>query len=100
MPVSATLGLSSIFTNIPAPNSRTPLDTDTVVFDLRVKCDRRPDAGRGETDPKAMYYDSSVYSGMLKWEPSGDQKSRYKGKDPRPVDPDILLVKLRPGQVS
>lgn len=73
---------------------------DTVVFDLRVKCDWRRDGARGETDPKLAYYDSDVYSGMLKWEPSGDQTQRYRGKDPMPVDPDILLVKLRPGQVS
>jgi DNA-directed RNA polymerase I and III subunit RPAC1 len=47
-----------------------------------------------------MYYDSSVYTGMLDWTPSGEQSRKYKGKEPRPVDPDILLVKLRPGQVS
>jgi hypothetical protein len=37
---------------------------------------------------------------MLDWVPSGEQKKKYKGKEPRPVDSDILLVKLRPGQVS
>ncbi|GFZ45203.1 DNA-directed RNA polymerases I and III 40 kDa polypeptide [Saitozyma sp. JCM 24511] len=75
-----------------------PHESDTMVFDLRVRCDRRP-GSRNETDPKKMYYDSSVYTGMLDWTPSGEQSRKYKGKEPRPVDPDILLVKLRPGQV-
>lgn len=64
-----------------------------------MRCDRRPDAERGEKDPKKLYYDSNVYTGMMKWSASGDQTRKYKGKEPRPVDPDILLVKLRPGQM-
>lgn len=75
------------------------MENDTHVFDLRVKCDRRRDAAPGETDPKKLYYDSNVYTGMMKWVPSGQQKSKYKGKEPRPVLDDILLVKLRPGQM-
>lgn len=75
------------------------MENDTHVFDLRVKCDRRRDAAPGETDPKKLYYDSNVYTGMMKWVPSGQQKNKYKGKEPRPVLDDILLVKLRPGQM-
>lgn len=81
-----------------SPNS-TPHDRDTIVFDLRVRCDRIPHT-KNETDPRKMYYDSNVYTGMMEWGPSGDQDKRFKGREPRPVDPDILLVKLRPGQVS
>lgn len=75
------------------------MENDTHVFDLRVKCDRRRDAAPGETDPKKLYFDSNVYTGMMKWVPSGQQKNKYKGKEPRPVLDDILLVKLRPGQM-
>lgn len=75
------------------------MEDDTHVFDLRIKCDRRRDAAPGETDPRKLYYDSNVYSGMIKWVPSGQQGQKYKGKEPRPVMDDILLVKLRPGQV-
>lgn len=81
------------------PHSQ-PHETDTLIFDLRVRCDRRPDVPRNETDPKKLYYDANVYSGMIEWQPSGEQPRRFKGKEPRPVDPDVLLVKLRPGQVS
>ncbi|RXK36100.1 DNA-directed RNA polymerase I and III subunit RPAC1 [Tremella mesenterica] len=74
------------------------LDTDTVVFQLRVKCDRQPGT-QGETDPKRKYWDSDVYTGMLEWEPAGAQKTKWKRKEPKPVNPDILLCKLRPGQL-
>lgn len=75
-----------------------PTDNDTVVFDLRVRCDRRPD-GKNETDPKLRYYDSNVYSGMLEWAPTESQKLKHANDPCRPVQPDILLNKLRPGQV-
>lgn len=80
-------------------NYSAPMENDTHVFDIRVKCDRRRDAAPGETDPRKLYHDSNVYTGMMKWAPSGAQTTKYKGKEPRPVLDDILLVKLRPGQV-
>ncbi|TXT15850.1 hypothetical protein VHUM_00353 [Vanrija humicola] len=76
-----------------------PMETDTHVFDLRIKCERRRDAAPGETDPKKLYHDSNVYTGMMKWAPSGNQAAKYRGIEPKPVLDDILLVKLRPGQV-
>lgn len=76
-----------------------PNDRNTVVFDLRVKCDRVPGVSHTETDPRKMYYDSNVYTGMIDWVEQGNQKEVFRGVLPRPVDPDILLVKLRPGQV-
>lgn len=81
------------------PNGQ-PHETDTLIFDLRVRCDRQPGVASNETDPRKLYYDANVYTGMLDWQPSGGQAGRYAGNLPRPVDPDILLVKLRPGQVS
>lgn len=83
----------------PAASANAPPHVaDTLVFNLRVRCDRIP-GSKGETDPRRMYYDSSVYTGMLEWEPSGDQKKTYRGREPKPVVDDVLLVKLRPGQV-
>ncbi|WWD18492.1 hypothetical protein CI109_102944 [Kwoniella shandongensis] len=76
-----------------------PHETDTIVFDLQVRCDKIPGVDpKVEKDPKKLYYDSNVFTGMMKWQPSGDQGKKYKGKAPKPVDEDILLVKLRPGQ--
>jgi DNA-directed RNA polymerase I and III subunit RPAC1 len=37
---------------------------------------------------------------MMKWVPQGVQAKKYAGREPRPVNPDILLVKLRSQQVS
>jgi DNA-directed RNA polymerase I and III subunit RPAC1 len=68
-------------------------------MDLRVRCDRRPDTQKGETDPRKLYYDSNVYSGMLEWSPVNQQAETFRGEEPRPVVEDVLLTKLRPGQV-
>jgi hypothetical protein len=42
----------------------------------------------------------AVTSGHLKWEPKGGQSVTFADDPPRPVHDDILLAKLRPGQVS
>ncbi|ORY28460.1 DNA-directed RNA polymerases I and III 40 kDa polypeptide [Naematelia encephala] len=80
-------------------SGKTPTERDTMVFDLRVRCDRVIGVPLTETDPKMKYYDSNVYSGMLDWKPSGGQEDRFRKKRPAPVDSDILLLKLRPGQM-
>jgi hypothetical protein len=42
-----------------------------------------------------------VYSRDLKWEAVGDQAEWFQANDlPRPVIDDILIMKLRPGQVT
>jgi hypothetical protein len=40
-----------------------------------------------------------VYSGDMTWEPAGRQKNLFKETPARPVLDDILIAKLRPGQV-
>lgn len=40
-----------------------------------------------------------VYSGDMTWEPAGRQKNLFKDTPARPVLDDILVAKLRPGQV-
>ncbi|CAO3598049.1 unnamed protein product [Absidia cylindrospora] len=75
-----------------------PTDLNTLVFKLKVKCERNPDAAEDETDPKNLYINSHVYSGDLVWEPKGDQAEKFADEPIRPVHDDILIAKLRPGQ--
>ncbi|PWN50439.1 putative Rpc40-40 kd subunit of DNA-directed RNA polymerases I and III [Violaceomyces palustris] len=73
-------------------------DQNTVVFNLKQKCERNPKAAKGETDPEKLYIGSNVYSSALVWDPKGDQEEDLADCPPRPVHDDILLAKLRPGQ--
>ncbi|KAJ2399964.1 DNA-directed RNA polymerase core subunit rpc40, partial [Coemansia sp. RSA 2559] len=51
------------------------------------------------TDPKKKYENSSIYSSHIVWEPKGDQGIRFDDNPIRPIHDDILITKLRPGQV-
>ncbi|GJJ68338.1 DNA-directed RNA polymerases I and III subunit RPAC1 [Entomortierella parvispora] len=76
----------------------TPMDTNTIVFKLAVRCTRNPNAPTTETDPLKKYNHSSVYSGDMIWDPKGDQAERFKECPIKPVFDDIVIAKLRPGQ--
>ncbi|GAA98845.1 hypothetical protein E5Q_05533 [Mixia osmundae IAM 14324] len=77
-----------------------PTDLNTVVFSLLAKCEHRPGHDPDEKDPDELYIDSNVFSGKLEWKPQGAQESMFDtdATRPRPVQDDILLAKLRPGQ--
>jgi hypothetical protein len=36
----------------------------------------------------------------LEWSPVNQQEETFRGEEPRPVVDDVLLTKLRPGQVG
>lgn len=78
-------------------------DNNTVVLKLYVKCEWRGAEGvkSGETDPEKLYINSSVYAKQITFEPTGRQNKEFPEPDGhvRPVNPDILLAKMRPGQV-
>lgn len=91
------------------PTSSTPNDHNTVVITLNVECrwatadpdgrDGKQLAKEGETDPNIRYVNSNVYAHQLVFEPQGDQSQWFSDEDAiRPVNPDILIAKLRPGQ--
>jgi len=91
------------------PGASTPSDYNTVVLSLDVECrwatmqddgrDGRKLAKDGETDPAVRYVNSSVYAHQLVFEPQGHQKEMFAGENAiRPMNPDILIAKLRPGQ--
>ncbi|XP_014785989.1 DNA-directed RNA polymerases I and III subunit RPAC1, partial [Octopus bimaculoides] len=70
--------------------------SDTIVFELKIRCSKNPNADT--TDPDDLYINHKVYSRHLKWIPIGNQADLFKEGDIRPVDDDILIAKLRPGQ--
>lgn len=75
-------------------------DTNTVQLRLEVTCTRNPDAAKDERDPLKLYNNAHVYAKDILFQPTGRQGTRYP--DPqliRPQNPDILIAKLRPGQV-
>ncbi|CAH0478185.1 unnamed protein product [Peronospora belbahrii] len=67
-------------------------DENTIVFKLDVTCTFDPDHPKDPT--KAIH--SSVYSRDLEWVPQGNQEERFGLI--RPVNEEILIAKLRPGQ--
>ncbi|OJD29477.1 dna-directed rna polymerase i and iii subunit [Diplodia corticola] len=78
-------------------------DYNTVVMELNVQCDWAPDARelakKGETDPKKLFINSSVYASQINFVPTGRQTELFAGEGAiQPVHPDILIAKLRPGQ--
>lgn len=72
-------------------------DKDTIVFNLKVKCEAIPNAKEDFPEDK-KYTKSKVTSGDLVWEPQGEQEDIYVDNPIKPVYDDILIAKLRPGQ--
>lgn len=80
-------------------------DHNTVVITLNAKCEWKKEgkklAEKGETDPLMLYDRAHIYARDLVFHALGKQQelfSEEKGAI-RPSHPDILLAKLRPGQV-
>ncbi|KAL6715761.1 DNA-directed RNA polymerase core subunit rpc40 [Lecanora helva] len=77
-------------------------DKNTVVLKLQATCDWRQNPPRaGETDPEKLYVGSNVYADQIEFVPQGRQPEFFPSPDGiiRPVNPKILLAKMRPGQV-
>ncbi|KAJ2136881.1 DNA-directed RNA polymerase core subunit rpc40 [Coemansia sp. RSA 678] len=76
-----------------------PTDQNTIVLKLDVACEVNRDAAPDETDPKKKYINSAVYSSQIVWDPKGEQERQFADSPIRPIHDDILITKLRPGQV-
>ncbi|KAK5101429.1 DNA-directed RNA polymerase core subunit rpc40 [Lithohypha guttulata] len=74
-----------------------PSDYNTVVLNLNVKCEWKPNPPENG-EPEEKYNHSNVYARDIKWEPMGRQKEEFEDLEIQPVNPDILIAKLRPGQ--
>lgn len=73
-------------------------DRNTLVFELKLACERNPHAPKGSTDPNQLYINHELKSSHLTWKPAGEQAEVFANNPPAPTNPDIVLVKLRPGQ--
>ena len=74
-------------------------DYNTVQLELQVECRHNPDAAPDESDPSKKYLNSNVYARDMVWKPLGQQHTKFADGPIVPANPDILIVKLRPGQV-
>ena len=72
-------------------------DRNTVVFKLDVTCTRNTAAPKDATEASQLYINSEVLSGQLEWIPQGEQATVFP-VPPAPTNPNIVLMKLRPGQ--
>lgn len=75
------------------------MDYNTIVLHLHVECKRREGVDKNETDPTIKYENAHVYAKDLQWEPIGRQKEMFEDGPIEPVNPDVLIAKLRPGQI-
>jgi DNA-directed RNA polymerases I and III subunit RPAC1 len=74
-------------------------DNNTVALTLNVACTWNKNAAEGETDPLKLYNYAHVYARDIVFEPDGRQIEFFSGEDAiAPVNPNILVAKLRPGQ--
>jgi len=85
-------------------DSAIPTELNTVVLNLNIDCtwkeDGRQLARRGEADPQKLYNHSNVYAKDMVFQAQGRQNEIFSEKNGKiePVNPDILIAKLRPGQ--
>ncbi|XP_034474200.1 DNA-directed RNA polymerases I and III subunit RPAC1 [Drosophila innubila] len=72
-------------------------EQDTLEFELKVKCTRRKDASKDQSNFDDIYKNHKVYSGHLKWLPKGKQGQIYSESSVGCIHDDILIAQLRPG---
>jgi DNA-directed RNA polymerase alpha subunit len=74
------------------------MDRNTVVFHVDLTCERNPNAPKGSTKDHELYINHELLSSHLVWVPAGEQDEVFAGKPPAPINPNIVMAKLRPGQ--
>lgn len=76
-------------------------DFNTVQLELNVECTTNPNADPNkESDPTKLYNNAHIYAKDIVFTPMGQQDQYFAApKQPiEPVNPDILIAKMRPGQ--
>ena len=69
---------------------------DTIELTLKIKCVKNPEASK-ETGVTDLYLNRNVTSEAIKWKPLGNQSDLIK-QPIKPVNDDILIAKMSPGQ--
>ena len=88
----------------PAPSGAsdpfsTCFDYNTIKVSLQIECTENPKANPNERDTRKKYEHGHVYAKDITFEPLGRQDGFFVGSGViRPSNPDILIVKMRPGQ--
>ncbi len=74
-------------------------DHNAIILSLKVECTRNEQAAAGETDPLKAYNNAHIYAHQIQFHPHGAQTKYFSGDNAiMPVNPNILVAKLRPGQ--
>ncbi|OTB05925.1 hypothetical protein M426DRAFT_319310 [Hypoxylon sp. CI-4A] len=77
----------------------TTFDSNTVSLRLKAKCTHNKNAPANSKDPKELFHNAHIYAKDIEFEVLGGQSKYFSGEDAiRPVNPDILITKLRPNQ--
>ncbi|SCV73048.1 BQ2448_6973 [Microbotryum intermedium] len=76
-----------------------PTDLNTVVFNLVARCERRKDVKKNEKESAKIWTGTEVLSSQLEFDPKGSQAEIFGGDTPRAAAGDILLAKMRGGQL-
>lgn len=71
-------------------------ESDTLEFDLKVRCKKNSNAPSNSDNPDELYVDHKVFTDKITWIPRGDQAAKMSC-NPGPVHDDILIAKMRPG---
>jgi len=70
--------------------------TNSVRFNMEIRCEAAQD-GKHKTNPDEKYINSNVFSHHLQWDPLDGQSEAFP-EGIAPVQDDILIAKMRPGQ--
>jgi len=75
----------------------TPNEKNTIIFTLDVGCTRNASAP-ASAPTSEKFNNSTILSNEIKWIPQGKQAERFADAPLKPVNDDIIVAKLRPGQ--
>ncbi|EDQ85908.1 uncharacterized protein MONBRDRAFT_38678 [Monosiga brevicollis MX1] len=75
-----------------------PTDANTIVFNLKRVCTKKPNAPADATNPEDLYENAVIYSRDLEWAPQGQQEQVFGKNGFSVVYDDIVIMKMRPGQ--